>query len=155
MIDIVHIHPMLVHFPIVLYLLAVALQWLILLRRGDLAANSCLANGALAALVLAALAAVAAAFFGDIALDHAIALGFPGAPLQTHATFGIATMSWMLLVAVLHLLARWRHWQLIGNAGSGLTLLTTAGIVLLIATAYYGGDLVYHIGVNVQGITPH
>jgi len=28
------------------------------------------------------------------------------------------------------------------------------GFVLLIATAYYGGELVYHFGVNVASVTP-
>jgi uncharacterized membrane protein len=28
------------------------------------------------------------------------------------------------------------------------------GLVLLITTAYYGGELVYHFGVNVAAVTP-
>ncbi len=154
MIDIAHIHPMLVHFPIVLYLLAVGLQLLVLLRRGDLADNTCLSNSALGALVLAAVAAAVTAFFGDIALDHAVALGFPRAPLETHADLGISTMSMMLVLAGFHLLARWRHWPLAGGRGWLAWLVALAGVALLIVTAYHGGDLVYRIGVNVQAVTP-
>jgi len=154
MIDVVHIHPMLVHFPIVLYLLAVGLQFLVLLRHGDLGANSCLADSALGALLLAAAAAAVAAFFGDIALDHAVELGFPLSPLQTHASLGIVTMSLMLLLGVVHLAARWFNWNLAKGRGWGLWVIALAGVVLLIVTAYHGGDLVYRIGVNVKAITP-
>jgi uncharacterized membrane protein len=80
MVDVAPIHPMLVHFPIVLYLLAVGLQLLDLLRHGDLSTNHCLGP-----LLLAATTAAVAAFFGDIALDHAIERGFPAAPLESHA----------------------------------------------------------------------
>lgn len=154
MIDIVHVHPMLVHFPIVLYLLAVGLQILILLRRGDLAANRCLPNTAFAALMLAALAASVAAFFGDIALDHAVALGFPSAPLEVHANLGITTTTFMIIMAAVHLSARWFRWRLGGLHGWLLTLGAVAGALLLIITVYHGGNLVYQIGVNVHGITP-
>jgi uncharacterized membrane protein len=154
MIDIVHVHPMLVHFPIVLYLLAVGLQLLVLLRRGGLAANACLANTAFGALVLAAIAAAVAAFFGDIAFDHAVALGFPQQPLNVHANLGITTMSFMIALAVVHLAARWRRWPLVGGPGWLLWVVALVGVALLIVTAYHGGNLVYQIGVNVNGVTP-
>lgn len=153
MLDIAHIHPMLVHFPIVLYLLAVGLQLLVLLRHGNLADNTCLANSALGALLLASVAAVAAAFFGDIALDHAVELGFPTTPLESHATLGIITMSWMLLLAALLVAARWLHWPLGNGRGWMLWAVALAGVALLILTAYHGGDLVYRIGVNVRAVT--
>lgn len=154
MVDIVHIHPMLVHFPIVLFLLALLLQLLVLLRHGDLSANSCLADMALASLLLAAAAAAVAAFFGDIALDHAVELGFPPAPLEYHATLGIITMSLMLVLAALHLAARWFEWKLGNSRGWLLWGVAFIGAVLLIVTAYHGGDLVYRIGVNVEAVTP-
>ena len=154
MINIAHIHPMLVHFPIVLFLSAVGLQGLVLLRRGDLTANGCIANTALAALLLAALAAVVTASFGDMALDHAVALGFPKSPMEIHADLGFSTMWFMLLLSAFHLLARWRRWSLAGGRGWLLLLVALAGVVLLIVTAYHGGELVYHYGVNVDAVKP-
>jgi uncharacterized membrane protein len=154
MIDIVHIHPMLVHFPIVLYLLAVGLQLLVLVRRGDLAADACLANSAFGALLLAAVAAGVTAFFGDIAFDHAVSLGFPKPPLDAHANLGISTMSFMIALAVIHLAARWRHWSFGGPRGWLSWGVALAGVVLLIVTAYHGGNLVYRLGVNVRGVVP-
>jgi uncharacterized membrane protein len=154
MVDIVHIHPMLVHFPIVLYLLAAALQLLVLLRQDDLSGNSCLANTAFASLLLAAAAAVVAAFFGDIALDHAVELGFPSAPLERHASLGITTMTLMLVLSTLHIAARWFHWRLSGARGWMVWGVAAVGAVLLVVTAYFGGELVYHIGVNIDTVTP-
>lgn len=154
MIDIAHIHPMLVHFPIVLYLLAVGLQLLVLLRGGDLSANSCLSNSALASLLLAAMAAVTAAVFGDIALDHAVEIGFPQQPLQTHAALGMSTMTLMLTLSAIHLVARWFGWRLANQRGWLIWFAALAGVGLLIVTAYHGGDLVYRIGVNVKAVVP-
>ncbi len=154
MIDIAHVHPMLVHFPIVLYLLAIGLQFLVLLRNGDLAANACLANSAFVALLLAGASAVVAAFFGDKALDHAISLGFPSAPLETHATFGISTMAFMLIMSAVHIAARWSHWTFSGMRGYLMLIVGAVGVVLLMITAYHGGNLVYQIGVNVHSVTP-
>jgi len=154
MIDISHIHPMLVHFPIVLYLVAVGLQLLVLLRHGDLSNNNCLADFALGSLLLAAIAAAVAAFFGDSALDHAVELGFPQAPLETHAALGITTMSFMLILSAVHIAARWFNWSLAKGRGWVVWLIALSGVVLLLVTAYHGGDLVYRIGVNVKAVTP-
>jgi uncharacterized membrane protein len=154
MLDIAHIHPMLVHFPIVLFPLALALQLLVLLRHGDLADNRCLANSALGALLLTGVSAIVAAIFGDMALDHAVALGFPTAPLETHAALGISTMSFTLVLSVFHLSARWFHWRLSGARGWQIWAISVLGVVLLFVAAYYGGKLVYHIGVNVDAVMP-
>jgi uncharacterized membrane protein len=154
MIDLPHVHPMLVHFPIVLFLLGAALQLIALARGGDLAGRACLANAALAAMLLAALSAIAAAFFGDIAFDHAVALAFPRAPLERHADFGYTTMWFFIASAALTLLAWWRRFALAGGRGWLWFAASLAGVALVLATAYFGGDLVYGIGVNVAPVTP-
>jgi uncharacterized membrane protein len=154
MIDLYHIHPMLVHFPIVLFLLGAALELLVLIRSGDLAARRCLPQSALALIVLAALAAAVTAFFGDIAFDHAVGLGFPKAPLERHADFGYTTMWFIIVYAALYLLAWWRRVPLAGGRGWLWFLVSLAGVALVLVTAYFGGDLVYRIGVNVAPVSP-
>lgn len=154
MLDVTHIHPMLVHFPIVLYLLAIVLQLAVLLRHGNLSDNRCLANTALASLLLAAASAAVAVFFGDIALDHAAELGFPSDPMELHAALGITTMSLLLVFSAIHLAARWFRWPLATTRGWLVWGAGAAVAALLIATAYYGGELVYSIGVNVNAVTP-
>jgi uncharacterized membrane protein len=148
------IHPMLVHFPIVLLITAVAMDIILLLTNKDLANRKCLPLMALSALLLGTLSAGIAAFFGDIALDKAISLGFPSGPLETHETLALITIAVFSLYCLLRLLALWRRYPLQGFSGWISALPGMAGLVLLIATAYYGGELVYHLGVNVAPVVP-
>ena len=154
MIDLVHIHPMLVHFPIVLFLVAIAAQLLTLARGGDLSERTCLPSTALVALILAALAASAAAVFGDIALDRAVELGFPKDPLETHQELGLTTTWLFVALAVIQGFAWWRKISTKAARGWTLFLVGVVGCVLLLLTAYHGGNLVYKIGVNVDSVKP-
>lgn len=148
------IHPMLVHFPIVLLITAVAMDIFLLLTNKDLANRSCLPMMALSALLLGTLSAGIAAFFGDIALDKAVSLGFPSGPLETHETLAFITIAVFSLYCLLRLLALWRRYPLRGFSGWISALPGMVGLVLLITTAYYGGELVYHLGVNVAPVVP-
>lgn len=154
MIDIAHIHPMLVHFPIVLFLVAVAIDFIVLLRKGDLAARDCLPTVGLGALLLAALAAIAAATLGDIALDKAIELGFDKAALEQHEELGLATL-WILMgLAAWQTFARWRGMRLNASTGWVFFTLSLVGSGVLLTAAYFGGELVYSLGVNVAPVHP-
>lgn len=154
MISIALIHPMLVHFPIVLLITAVALDIIMLLIKKDLASRQCLPLVALAALLLGTLSAGVAAVFGDMALDKAVSLGFPSGPLETHETLALITIAVFSLHGLLRLLAFWRSYPLQGIIGWISAFPGMVGGVLLIATAYYGGELVYHLGVNVAPVIP-
>ena len=152
MIPITEVHPMLVHFPIVLWICAEVMAVIILLRGGDLSARQHWPLTAFYALLGGTLFACLAAFFGDIALDHAVAAGFPTHPLEIHQAFALTTLGIFGLHAILRLLAIWRRYALAGLRGWMAELPGLIGIVLLIFTAYYGGELVYHLGVNVARI---
>jgi len=154
MIDITHVHPMLVHFPIVLFLAAVALQAGVLARGGDLAAPDCLPRIALAALLVGTLVAAVAAWFGDVALEHAVDLGFPKGELEEHEELGFATLWMFVVISALHILARWRGMALEGGKGWILAGAGLAGVVVMIIAAAHGGELVYELGVNVKPVTP-
>jgi uncharacterized membrane protein len=153
MIPITEIHPMLVHFPIVLWICAEVIAVTILLRGGDLSARQHWSLTAFYALLAGTLFACLAAFFGDIALDHAIAAGFPARPIEIHEAFALSTLSIFALHAILRLLAIWRRHPLSGLRGWLAELPGLIGIVLLICTAYLDGELVYHFGVNVAGMS--
>jgi uncharacterized membrane protein len=154
MISIALVHPMLVHFPIVLLITACSLDIIVLLIKKDLANRQCLPLVALSALLLGALSAGIAAIFGDIALDKAISLGFPRGPLETHETLALITIAVFSVHCLLRLLALWRRIPLRGRIGWVSALPGMVGVVLLIFTAYYGGELVYHYGVNVATALP-
>jgi uncharacterized membrane protein len=154
MISIALIHPMLVHFPIVLLITAVTMDIIVLLIKKDLAGRQCLPLIALSALLLGTLSAGLAAIFGDIALDKAVSLGFPTGPLETHETLALITIAVFSLHCLLRLLAVWRRSSLQGIIGWISALPGFVGVALLITTAYYGGELVYHFGVNVAPVIP-
>jgi uncharacterized membrane protein len=154
MISIALVHPMLVHFPIVLLITACSLDIIVLLIKKDLANRQCLPLVALSALLLGTLSAGIAAIFGDIALDKAISLGFPRGPLETHETLALITIAVFSVHCLLRLLALWRRIPLRGRIGWVSALPGMVGVVLLISTAYYGGELVYHYGVNVATALP-
>ena len=154
MISIALVHPMLVHFPIVLLITAFSLDIIVLLIKKDLANRQCLPLVALSALLLGTMSAGIAAIFGDIALDKAISLGFPRGPLETHETLALITIAVFSVQCLLRLLAFWRRIPLRGRIGWVSALPGMVGVVLLIFTAYYGGELVYHYGVNVATALP-
>ncbi len=154
MIEIAHIHPMLVHFPIVFWLTAVTLQAIILIKGGDLTQRQCLSQVAVGALMLGTLAGIAAATFGDIALDHAAALGFPKATMEAHETMATITLWLFIGLAALHAFFFWRQTALTKKFAWGLLAVGVIGIFLVLITAYLGGNLVYHLGVNVHAVTP-
>lgn len=149
MIDIAHIHPMLVHFPLALLPVGLLFQLAALLRGGSIFERSCPAASGLSLLILAALGAVAAAVFGDLAMDKAIELGFSENRLETHEELGITSA--VLLTA----LAAWNGWWFARDCRcpklAWLTWATGLGVLFLIlTTAWFGGELVYGLGVNVS-----
>lgn len=148
MIDLAHIHPMLVHFPLALLPVALAAQLLAVIKGKDLFSRHCLSSSALVLLLLAAVAAITAAVFGDIALDKAIASGVPLASLETHEELGQLTA---ILLSVLAVAELWLY----SKAKSSVVLnwsflILGAGVLaVLLSTAWFGGQLVYDLGVNV------
>ncbi|WP_319408385.1 DUF2231 domain-containing protein [uncultured Desulfosarcina sp.] len=152
MIPITEIHPMLVHFPIVLWISAEAIAVVVLLRGGDLSARQQWSMTAFYSLLAGTAFAALAAFFGDIALDHAVAAGFAAGPMEFHETIALITFSIFVLHAILRMLAIWRRYPLTGIRGWLAELPGLVGIVGLLVTAYLGGELVYHMGVNVAAV---
>jgi uncharacterized membrane protein len=148
MIELAHIHPMLVHFPLALLPLSVAALLVAQVRDGTPFGRSCWARSGTLLLVLAALGALAAAAFGDMALDIAVQHGTPLAKLEDHEELGM-TSAW--LMAALAALQLW----FFARRGQSRTLgwlLVLGGVAILATTltaAWFGGDLVYHLGVNV------
>lgn len=153
MIDIAHIHPMLVHFPLALLPVALAAQAIALFKGQALFHRSCLSSTAVVLIVLAAAGAVIAAVFGDMALDRAVASGVPLTSLETHEELG------QLTAVLLSLLAVAEVWLYRKSSGSTAINRGTwiAGIIVLaflLTTAWFGGQLVYELGVNVTPPAP-
>jgi len=155
MINVAHIHPMLVHFPIVFFITGVLISGYVLLRKGDLGERSCLVMTGFSALACGITFALAAAFFGDIALDTAVDAGFAAAPLEEHETLAVVTMVIFGALTLIQGFFLRRKLELKNRNGWIFVGVGLLGLVMLLSTAYHGGNLVYELGVNVSGVKPH
>jgi uncharacterized membrane protein len=145
LIDIInHAHPILNHFPIALlvvsWVLDQAPRWVPKVRAS-----------AWVTLVLGTVAALPTVVSGIIA-------GFPyegssaNAAIETHERLGLAT----LLIFGSLTLWRWRSRRRGNEVGATwqYTVLGLVGVGVLLLTGYYGGNLVYELGVGVKGMQP-
>jgi len=153
-IDITHIHPMLVHFPVVLFIITTVVNLIIVIRKDDLAERKCLPLISLASILAGVAIAIIAAAFGDIALDAAVDKGFDKAPLEEHEGLAIPTILIFSIIALVQAYSMWRGRSLAGTKAVMMFVATLVGLGFLIATAYHGGQLVYEIGVNVTPVKP-
>jgi len=149
MIDLAHIHPMLVHFPLALLPVALASQAIALWRDDNLFGRSCVAQSAFWLYVLSALGAISAAIFGDMAFDIARESGVSTNLMEGHEELGM--LSAWLLSGITVVFAFFYRKQ-VGSRPLAITFFI-AGIsvlALVLITAWHGGQLVYEHGVNVH-----
>jgi len=147
--SIAHIHPMLVHFPIVFFLSLAALDTIATLRGVPVTGRGGIGNVSTSLALLAGLFAIATYIFGDMALEYAEASGFHSDVAEIHESLGLATAAAFAIWAIVRVVAWWRNSRLSGGGAFVLSLVELAGAGIVIATAYYGGQLVFNLGVNV------
>jgi uncharacterized membrane protein len=148
MITVQHIHPMLVHFPIVLFLLLAVVDTVATLRAVPVTGRTAMGNASTGLALLSGLFAIAAYVLGDMALEFAEAGGFHSDVAEIHEGLGEATAATFAVWAVIRVIAWWRM-KVQGAAAGLLSVVELAGAALVITTAFYGGNLVYDLGVNV------
>ena len=136
MIDLSHIHPMLVHFPLVFFITAAVIFLVLAGRTGNLAARECLPLAGATVLVVGLLMGYVAAFFGDAALDAAVAKGFPVPPLERHEEMAIITLTFFSLLTAVLLAAIWKKIPLTRNRAWYFFGAAAVGIVLLLVCCY-------------------
>ena len=93
--------------------------------------------------------AVASYFFGDMALEIAESGGFHSDIAEAHEALGEAVAVAFAIWALIRLGLWWRDLRLAGGGAFAVALVEVAGAALVVVTAYYGGQLVYDLGVNV------
>ena len=91
MIPLQHIHPMLVHFPIVFFLSLAAFDVIATVRGADVTGRSTAGTVSFTLALLAGLSAVATYIFGDIALGVAKSGGFQSSIAEIHEGLGGVT----------------------------------------------------------------
>ena len=148
MVPIQHIHPILVHFPIVLIYTLAAID-LVALAGGSAVTRRSGAGTISTFVALAAgVFAVGTWIFGGLALDHAEAAGFSSDVAEIHESLGGITAIAFLIWGLVRL-ALWIRNREFRAVTIAIPLIEIAGTMLVTATAYYGGLLVYELGVNV------
>lgn len=149
MIPTAHIHPILVHFPIVFFLTLAALDTIASLRGVAVTGRSGAGNASAGLALLAGGFSVVTYVFGGMALDIAEAGGFHSDVAEVHEQLGGITMGCFAAWAVIRTFLWLRNVKLRGAMAVLLPAVEVAGAILVVATAYYGGELVYQLGVNV------
>lgn len=145
-----HVHPMLVHFPIVFFVTLALLDTVATLRGAPVTGRTGLGNASTGLAVLASLFAIASFIFGDMALEFAESKGFESEIAEMHEHLGMAVAAAFTVWAIVRLVAWWRNASWRGGRAAGLVIVELAGAALVAFTAYYGGQLVYNLGVNVN-----
>lgn len=149
MISLQHIHPMLVHFPIVFFLTLAVFDIIAALMKSQFTGRSTAGSISTALAVLAGAFAVLTFAFGEVALNYAEARGFHSEIAETHEGLGTTTAIAFAVWALVRAFLWWRNVQLDGTLAKAVPLVEILGALLILTTAYYGGQLVYDLGVNV------
>lgn len=152
MLPLQHIHPILVHFPIVFFITLAAVDLVAALRGRIVTGRGALGNLSAGLAVAAGAFAVAAYFFGDAALEIAEDGGFHSDIAEIHEGLGETTAAAFAIWALIRVFLWWRDLRFSGAGALAVSLVEVAGAVLVVATAYYGGQLVYDLGVNVAHV---
>jgi uncharacterized membrane protein len=151
-IPIQHIHPMLVHFPIVIIFGLAVFDVIATLRGYSITGRNTAGNFSTGLAVFAAVFSVATFYFGGLALDIAEAGGFHSDVAEIHESLGEMVAIATSIYAVLRV-GLWVGDIRIQNIASYIfPVAAIAGSALVAATAFYGGQLVYDLGVNVAKI---
>ena len=133
----IHFHPIIVHFPIALFISALGLEVLSLIFKKDALHQAAWYNYILA--VLAAFAAVLSALIDGETLKHTV--------FYTHRALGWWTLGIAFLSAPFLFYIKKKSLKLF-KVLFFIFLIILASLVSL--TGYYGGRLVYEYGVGVE-----
>jgi len=152
MIAVQHIHPILVHFPIVFFLSLAAIDAIAAARGYVVTGRGTIGNLSSGLAVLAGGFAIVTYLFGGMALDFAESGGFHSDVAEIHEGLGEFTAIAFAIWAAIRVFMWWRDLRLGRAVSAAVSLVEIAGAGLVVATAYYGGQLVYELGVNVSHI---
>lgn len=141
------LHPMIVHFPIALLIVAFAFD-----LAGLIARRTSLTQAALYCQVLGALGAVAAYLTGERAEEAVEHLASAHTVLERHEDLGRLLMYAAIAVAVIRIGLVWKR-KADSQGAKALLAAFSLGLVFLVgATGFFGGQLVYNHGAGVAPI---
>lgn len=144
MIDINHLHPMIVHFPIALLMVGFLSDLLGITLKKDF-----FNRAGYYLLILGTIGVVAAYFSGEFAGDGVVEAGALGQALETHESAALISLWLMVGTALVRIGAVIFH-RYNGIIRIIAILLFFVGILSIARTGYYGGELVYKHAAGVQ-----
>ena len=145
-------HPMILHFPIVLIVVLATIDLIAVARGLPLGGRDTYASMAAAFAVAAGLSAVLTAMLGDAALDIAQTRGFSPDLFETHEGLGWTTAIVFGLWGAIRAALWWKRTALEGGRKTAVAAVDVALVLLVVTAAYFGGQLVYEHGVNIQAL---
>lgn len=142
------IHPMIVHFPIALIIVAFVSEIVGVILRRDFYVKA-----ALLLLIVGALGAIAAYVTGDEASHTVGDSGAIRAALEMHEEAGEFTLWTVIIAALIRALFAFKHWMH-GWRQWVAVILLAACVAAVGRTGYLGGELVFRYGGGVKALQP-
>lgn len=140
------IHPMIVHFPIALIIVAFASE-----LTGAVLHRDFFTKAALLLLILGTLGAIAAYLSGDQASHTVGDSGAIRAALEMHEEAGEFTLWTVIIVALIRALFAFRRWMHGWRQWVAVILLAVC-VGAVARTGYLGGELVFRYGGGVKAL---
>lgn len=139
-----NIHPLIIHFPIVILILTVVFQFLALtVKRPKWIEFSYIA------LLVGIVSLIVTYFSGRLAVDTVLLPAKANLIMNNHADLALWTLAYFIFLG-LFILLLWKMGQLKNNTVAIIiVILGATGVGMLAKTADYGGQLVYRYGVGV------
>lgn len=144
MLDPVHLHPMIVHFPIALIIVGLVSEVAGLVFR-----RSFFTDSAVYLVLLGTIGLVAAYITGNLAGGGVVEAGSLKAALEKHEDAALLTMILMIAFAAIRLLVHYKKWFK-GWVRYGMAALFVVGVLAIARTGFYGGELVFKHAAGVQ-----
>lgn len=146
------LHPFLVHFPIVLIIGLAVADNAAVLSGSNLGTRTCQSSSAALIAVLAGIFAVFAFVSGTAAYDAAVAKGASPQLMDMHRDIAIAAAGLALIWAAFRSWL-WTRQRPLAHIWNILVAAVSLGLaILVVITALYGMDLVFHHGINVTAM---
>lgn len=143
-----NLHPMLVHFPIVIFIGAVFFNLISLFLKDQ----AWLRWSAVYFYVLGGFAALFTVLSGRAAADSVVIPAMANPVLTEHADLAELTAWYFGIYALLRLFLFFKKYDLKNWVAITLFVFGAAGLGLLFETAEHGGELVFKYGVGVQAV---
>jgi len=141
-----NIHPLIIHFPIVIIHLAVLFHFLTLVFRK----REWFQDTTIVLYVLGAISILVTYITGRQAADSVVLPPLANPVLTKHADLALRTLWYFGILALVHIVMRWKQFDLRRWIYVSLFVLGAGGLFLIFETAERGAELVYKHGVGVQ-----